>query len=164
MSTHPFDILPVDTGATFIFTPCPGIKDVSLQTSVSQLKAAGAQAIVTLMYQEEMDKHQASELPNVCQEQGVEWFQLPISDDAGPNQDFEQAWREQLAQIMAILNDKGTIAVHCKGGSGRTGLVIGLLMNQLGIDKQAAKTLVQSIRSKALVNPNQLAFFEQFAG
>ena len=164
MNTHPFDSITTNSGARFIFTPCPGTKDANLTESVEQLKQAGAQAIVTLMYQEEMDKNQASQLPQVCEQQGVSWFQLPISDDAAPNQDFLSKWHEHLADLLAILKQQGTIAVHCKGGSGRTGLVIGLLMNELGLSKEQAKTLVQSVRPKALINSAQLNYYNEFGG
>lgn len=162
MATHPFDILSLDSGAKFIFTPCPGTKDTTAEASVAQLKQAGTQAIITLMYSTEMDDNNASDLPNICKQQQIKWFQLPISDDAAPNQDFSTNWSVYLADIIKILEQQGTVAVHCKGGSGRTGLVIGLLLNKLGIDKKKAKELVQSIRPKALTNPVQLGYFEHF--
>ncbi|WP_240721965.1 hypothetical protein [Pseudoalteromonas phenolica] len=49
MSLHPFDKLTVKNDISFLFTPCPGIRDANLVDSVSQLKAAGTSAIVTLM-------------------------------------------------------------------------------------------------------------------
>lgn len=164
MNTHPFDAITIDSGARFIFTPCPGTKEATLTESVEQLKQAGAQAIITLMYQQEMDKNQANQLPQICEQQGLGWFQLPISDDAAPNEDFLSKWHEQVADILAILKQQGTIAVHCKGGSGRTGLVIGLLMNELGVNKEQAKTLVQSVRPKALSQPVQLNYYNEFVG
>ena len=40
MALHPFDKLTVKSNISFLFTPCPGIKDANLVDSVSQLKAA----------------------------------------------------------------------------------------------------------------------------
>ena len=162
MQTHPFDKLTLDNGASFIFTPCPGTKDVGLTTSVKQLKDAGAQAVVTLMYELEMKKNAANSLPNVCNEQGIKWFQLPILDDDAPNDDFATAFKCHLDDMLSILRDKGTVAVHCKGGSGRTGLVIGLLMYELGYDKANIINQVQKIRPKALSHPVQVSFFNAF--
>ncbi len=163
MNTHPFDILALDSGASFIFTPCPGTKTFDLVTSVQQLKQAGAKAIVSLMYDEELNNNGASQLSEVCGQESVRWFQLPISDDAAPNEDFLDSWNTNLDELMLLLNNQQTIAVHCKGGSGRTGLVIALLMLQLGLDKSEVKSLVQSIRPKSLTNSEQLNYFEQFA-
>lgn len=162
MHIHPYDILALDNGASFIFTPCPGTKDVDLTTSITQLKDAGAQAIVTLMYDAEMKKNDAETLPQVCDQQGVKWFQLPILDDDAPNEDFAAVFKSHLDDLLAILRNQGTIAVHCKGGSGRTGLVIGILMFELGYDKADIINQVQKIRPKALSHPVQLSFFNEF--
>ncbi|MGS2719745.1 phosphatase domain-containing protein [Paraglaciecola aestuariivivens] len=162
MQSHPYDKLTLNNGASFIFTPCPGTKDVDLTTSLKQLKAAGAQAIVTLMYDAEMKKNQAEALPQVCEAQSIKWFQLPILDDDAPNEDFATAFKSHLNDILAILRNQGTIAVHCKGGSGRTGLVIGVLMYELGYDKSEIINQVQKVRPKALTHPVQLSFFNEF--
>ena len=162
MQTHPYDKLTLDNGASFIFTPCPGTKSVDLETSLSELKSAGAEAILTLMYDKELTKLGAASLPAQCQALDVKWFQLPILDDDAPNADFEAAFDNHRKQILEILNNQGTVAVHCKGGSGRTGLVIGLLMVQLGCDKPAVIEQVQKMRPKALKHPVQLTYFNEF--
>lgn len=159
---HPYDKLTLNNGASFIFTPCPGTKEVDLTSSVSQLKDAGAQAVITLMYDQEIEKLGAQSLPQSCHDLALKWFQLPILDDDAPNADFAKAFQEHIGEILNILNNQGTIAVHCKGGSGRTGLVIGLLMIQLGLDKQDIINKVQSIRAKSLKHPVQLDFFNNF--
>ena len=48
MSSHPFDKLPLSTDGALIFTPCPGTKGASLNDSLARLKAAGAEAVITL--------------------------------------------------------------------------------------------------------------------
>ncbi|KPM83046.1 dual specificity protein phosphatase family protein [Pseudoalteromonas sp. BZK2] len=161
MQSHPFDILQLETGA-FIFTPCPGTKGVGLSQSVADLKAAGAKAIITLMYDEELVKNGAQQLVIECEQAGLSWFQLPILDDDAPNEAFSLAFNKHLNDILAIIKSGGSVAVHCKGGSGRTGLVIGLLMHELGYAKNDIVTQVQAIRPKSLHNPVQRSFFDNF--
>ena len=161
MQSHPFDILQLETGA-FIFTPCPGTKGVGLSQSVADLKAAGAKAIITLMYDEELVKNGAQQLTIECEQAGLSWFQLPILDDDAPNEAFSLAFNKHLNDILAIIKSGGSVAVHCKGGSGRTGLVIGLLMHELGYAKNDIVTQVQAIRPKSLHNPVQRSFFDNF--
>ncbi|MCH2088442.1 MAG: dual specificity protein phosphatase family protein [Pseudoalteromonas sp.] len=161
MQSHPFDILQLETGA-FIFTPCPGTKGVGLSQSVADLKAAGAKAIITLMYDEELVKNGAQQLAIECEQAGLSWFQLPILDDDAPNEAFSLAFNKHLNDILAIIKSGGSVAVHCKGGSGRTGLVIGLLMHELGYAKNDIVTQVQAIRPKSLHNPVQRSFFDNF--
>lgn len=161
MQSHPFDILQLETGA-FIFTPCPGTKGVGLSQSVADLKAAGAKAIITLMYDEELVKNGAQQLAIECEQAGLSWFQLPILDDDAPNEAFSLAFNKHLNEILAIIKSGGSVAVHCKGGSGRTGLVIGLLMHELGYAKNDIVNQVQAIRPKSLHNPIQRSYFDNF--
>lgn len=156
--SHPFDMLPLTTGK-LIFTPCPGTKGTSLVDAVTQLKAAGATAIITLMPQQELTQNNADSLGAICAELGIQWFQLPIEDDCAPEQAFEQAFASHKAEILALLQANHTVAIHCKGGSGRTGLVAAILMIELGYSKADATAQVQSLRPKALGHPVHQAYF-----
>ncbi len=71
-----------------------------------------------------------------------------MPDDAVPNQVFEPQWQANKANILNIINNKGTIAVHCKGGFGRTGLAIGLILLDFGWSGDKALTEVQKLRPK----------------
>lgn len=166
MSPHPFDSLPLDPlnehGAKLIFTPCPGTKEQGLAESLSTLKAAGTQMLLTLMFDDEMARNDVSDMAAQCVSQHITWVQLPILDDAAPGAEFEASWLANKAQILAVLNRQGTIAVHCKGGSGRTGLVIGLILASLGWPKDKVVTAVQALRPKALAHPVQREYFDGF--
>jgi protein-tyrosine phosphatase len=163
MHTHPYDVLTLDNGAQLIFTPCPGTKEASLQESLSTLKEAGTTMLLTLMFDEEREKNNAQTLPESCAQQGIKWLQLPILDDAAPDPIFEAKWRQHQADILQAIEHKETIAVHCKGGSGRTGLVIGLILLTLGWSAENVIKQVQSLRPNALKHPIQLAYFNAFA-
>ncbi|NTS76501.1 dual specificity protein phosphatase family protein [Catenovulum sp. SM1970] len=162
MLQHPYDTLSLDMGAKLIFTPCPGTKTVELVDSLEQLKQAGADAVLSLMFQNELEKNGAGSIKQACQEQSLAWFQLPISDDAAPDHNFEQAWSEHKDAILAIVKNRGGLALHCKGGSGRTGLVIAIIMNALGIEKDECISKVQAIRPNSMKNLSQRIYFESF--
>lgn len=162
MQTHPFDILTLENGAQLIFTPCPGTKEAPLDEAVATLKQAGTNMLVTLMFNEEMVKHNATDLPSQCAAQNIKWLQLPILDDAAPSEAFESQWQDNKDDIISVINNKGTIAVHCKGGSGRTGLVIGLILLAYGWSGDKVIKAVQELRPKALKNPMQLDYFNTY--
>ena len=86
MSLHPFDKLPLSTGGALIFTPCPGTKGASLSDSLAQLKAAGAEAVITLMPNDEMVRNGVADLPDACRSTQLQWFHFPIEDDASPGE------------------------------------------------------------------------------
>ncbi|MBU2870542.1 tyrosine-protein phosphatase [Colwellia sp. E2M01] len=167
MQTHPFDILTLDDSANensakLIFTPCPGTKEANLEDSIATLKSAGTDMLLTLMFDDEMEKNSALNLPDECAKHGIEWVQLPILDDAAPDEVFATQWRAYKANILNVINNKGTIAVHCKGGSGRTGLVIGLIMLATGLSGDKVISEVQKIRPNSLKNPVQLNYFNSY--
>jgi len=99
---HPFDYLELNTG-TLMFTPCPGSKGVSLSGSLGQLKAAGAAAVITLMPTHELEQNDAAHIGVICEELGMEWYQLPIEDDCAPEQAFETAFTGYKTALVALL-------------------------------------------------------------
>ena len=154
MNTHPFDTLqlPDGTGA-LIFTPCPGTKDADMQQALGQLKAAGATRIITLMPAEEMAQFGVNDLPDVCKRLDLAWHHLPIADDCQPGDDFRAAWSAQGAQLLRAMADGETLAIHCVGGSGRTGLMATILMLESGIVAEQVIDDVRALRPKALRKP-----------
>lgn len=162
MQTHPYDVLTLENDAKLIFTPCPGTKSESLQQSLSTLKSAGTSMLLTLMFDEEMKKNSVISLPTECTKQDIEWVQLPILDDAAPDQEFESQWNKHKTNILSVINNKGVVAVHCKAGSGRTGLVIGLILLALGWPAEKVLKEVQRIRPNTLQNSKQLNYFNSY--
>lgn len=150
MNLHPFDSLPLEQGGRLIFTPCPGTKGVDLEASVAQLEQAGASAIVTLMPEDEMARFEVEALPSVCDQHGLEWFHLPVEDDKAPTVEFQQRWEKQKGRINSILDDNGTLAIHCRGGSGRTGLMAAIILLGRGIPFEQVVSMVQGLRPNAL--------------
>ena len=160
---HPFDYLELNTG-TLMFTPCPGTKGVSLSDSLGQLKAAGAAAVITLMPTHELEQNDAAHIGAICEELGLEWYPLPIEDDCAPEQAFETAFADYKTAILALLREGKKVAIHCKGGSGRTGLMAAILMTQLVYSKTEAQALVQQLRPKTLCHPVHQSYFATFKG
>ena len=161
MSSHPFDKLPLDDGGTLIFTPCPGTKGVSLNDSLGQLARGGAEAVITLMPEDEMVRNEVSELPQACSEVGLKWFHFPIEDDTSPGREFEQAWRIGRERVFGILDQKGAVAIHCKGGSGRTGLMAAIIMLERNIPYEEVVARVKALRPRSLKLTVHVGYLEQ---
>lgn len=162
---HPFDELPVNPGtsatAALIFTPCPGSKGVDLKTSLQQLKAAGAKAVISLTPDEEMTELHVKDLPALCRELDLAWFHCPIGDDQAPGLAFAEGWQQGSALVHQVLRQGGKVAIHCKGGSGRTGLMAAKILLELGLDKIYVKQRVQALRPYALTLKPHLDYFNQ---
>ena len=150
MSSHPFDKLPLSTGGALIFTPCPGTKGASLHDSLAQLKAAGAEAVITLMPIDEMVHNGVADLPGVCRSTQLEWFHFPIEDDTSPRDAFRQSGEAGKGRVFEILGRSGSVAIHCKGGSGRTGLMAAITLCECGMQHDQILDRVKSLRPNAL--------------
>ncbi|MGI2029736.1 dual specificity protein phosphatase family protein [Endozoicomonas acroporae] len=161
MSHHPFDILPLPNGSTFIFTPCPGTKAQNLADSLSTLKKAGADAVVTMLPDTEITILDVARLGQETENTGMQWFQLPVEDDCAPETVFAVAFQQAKDSLLALIAKKATIAIHCKGGSGRTGLMAAVLLLERGMQGNDVKTLVQSIRPNALTLPVHLEYLQK---
>ena len=158
MNKHPFEILALENGAKLIFTPCPGTKLVSLEESIKQFKEIGTSMLITLMFDEEMASNDVLSLPELCNKYQVSWLQLPIIDDEAPSKIFECQWAKYKPIILNELNNKGVVAIHCKGGTGRTGTVIALLLLALGWPVDKIVKEVQGVKPKALKIKKQLSY------
>ncbi len=163
MNMHPFDTLPLESGGRVIFTPCPGTKGVALTDALAQLRQAGAQALITLMPTDELAEYGVSELPRECDRQGMRWLHMPIEDDAAPTADFEKAWRICREEIHQLLDRGGSLAIHCKGGSGRTGLMAGIILAERGLDPQQVGERVRQLRPKSLRLPAHVDYLHSHA-
>ena len=148
--SHPYDKLALAGGATLILTPCPGTKETSVEDAVATLKDAGAQALITLMPDEELAKVGAESLPGSCAAAGIQWFHLPVEDDHAPDERFATAFASQKPTLLSLLVQQGTLAIHCRGGSGRTGFMAAILLLESGMDREDMVRQVQGLRPHAL--------------
>ena len=161
--SHPYDILDVPGSAgQLIFTPCPGSKGTSVDEALATLQAAGADALITLMPAEELARNEATQLAQLCAERGLEWFHLPVADEQVPLADFDQAWEQTADRINELLDAGKRIAIHCKGGSGRTGLIAARILIDRDVPRAAAVASVQALRPKAIQHPAHVGWIERF--
>lgn len=161
--SHPYDVLDVPgSTAQLIFTPCPGSKDTSVSEALTTLQAAGAEALITLMPTEELALNEATQLPQLCAERDLEWFHLPVADEQVPLADFDDAWGESVARISELLSAGKSVAIHCKGGSGRTGLIAARILIDREVPRETAIASVQALRPKAIQHPAHIGWIERF--
>lgn len=162
MQQHPYAVLAAaDVQGKLLLTPCPGTQDSSLEASLDTLKEAGASVLLTLMTTEELIDNAVENLPEYCQLRGIQWFHLPIEDDQAPGELFQLAWESNREQIKQSFMQGDTIAIHCKGGSGRTGLIAAQLLIECGVGLQDALNTVQALRPRAIVKPQHVTYIAQ---
>ena len=160
LAQTPLDTYPVavpETGGTIIITPCPGKRQRDLGLDLSQLKGMGAEAIVTMVQDRELDMLSVRDMAARCEERGLIWLHCPIPDFDGPGAAFERAWADGAGErARAILRRGGTVVSHCRGGIGRAGTVASRLLIELG-----AASPDEALRRVRTARPGAVETWEQ---
>jgi len=161
---HPTWSMPIgDNGAGVIMMPCPGTKEVDLDSTVSQLKEQGVTAILSMMTDEEMKNLHAENLPEVCKQNNIQWFNMETDDHKVPDEDSLSKWDQYKGNLLEVINQGGKVAVHCKGGTGRTGVGVAMLLLELGRDGDQAVADVKALKPGAFNSALTVEFIKKRA-
>ncbi|MGF1698616.1 cyclin-dependent kinase inhibitor 3 family protein [Vibrio lamellibrachiae] len=160
--THPTWELAVEEGA-LVLTPCPGTKGTDLLASLDQLKAQGVKAIVTAINAQEMASKGVEALGEQTKQLGMEWHHIVIEDDQAPDNAFAQQWANASPQLQEIIAEGGKVALHCMGGSGRTGLFAAHLLLERQWPLEKIITDVQALRPGAFTKAIQIEYITAIA-
>ncbi|UPR52085.1 cyclin-dependent kinase inhibitor 3 family protein [Vibrio cyclitrophicus] len=160
--THPTWQLDLEQGA-LILTPCPGTKEATLDASLAQLKEQGVKAIVTALDDHELASKDVAALGEKTHALGMQWFQIEIEDDCAPGADFAAKWQAASPELHNIVDNGGKVAMHCMGGSGRTGLLAAHLLLEKNWDLSKIVQEVQSLRPGAFTKAIQVEYINGVA-
>ncbi len=143
-----------------ILMPCPGTKGVSVLDTFQSLKAQSVDMVITALSDEEMNEKALPPFQTIANEANIAWHQLPIPDDSIPSVQFQNDWMALEPQVLALLSEKRSVALHCMGGSGRTGLLAAHILVALGWSLEDIVKQVQALRPKAFTHPDQRQYIE----
>ena len=161
---HPTWSMPIkDNGAGIIMMPCPGTQDINLESTISQLKGQGVTAILSMMADEEMKNLHAENLSEVCKQNDILWFNMETDDHKVPGEEALSKWNQDKDKLVAASNQGGTVAVHCKGGTGRTGVGVAMLLLELGRNGDQAVADVQALKPGAFKSELTVEFIKDRA-
>lgn len=147
-------------------TICPGKKgpsaygqswDRDLETDLELIRQDWhARVMVTLLDAHEFHMLGVEALHDLASSLlGPQWIHLEITDGEIPDSRFEQQWPLVRAQLIGTLAAGGKVLVHCRGGLGRTGLVVAQLLVETGLPADEAISLVRSVRNGAIETTEQ---------
>jgi protein-tyrosine phosphatase len=130
--------------------PCGG---EFLQDEVSAWSRASVAIVVSLLESEEIRELELRDEPSLCSEQGIVFRHFPIADRGTP-----RSQRDATALIVELHSElvQGlAVAIHCRAGIGRTGLVAGCVLRELKVP--AAEVFHTLSRSRGLAMPDTAA-------
>lgn len=168
--THPLRIdhlTPPGSAGRIGMTICPGKSGASLfggtwardlGTDLEVIKAWAPQAVVTVMEAFEFDLLGVPHFAQQMADQPFRWFHLEVEDSGVPDHRFEAAWPGVKKQLLQMLKDGGSILVHCRGGLGRTGMVVASLLVEMGMSPEQAIQLTRQHRPGAIETSGQESY------
>jgi ADP-ribosyl-[dinitrogen reductase] hydrolase len=113
---------------------------------------------VSLIEDHEFELLGVQSLPEQVEALGLRWWHLPIRDMGTPDERFETRWREAGHELRRLLGEGLSIAVHCRSGLGRTGMIAARLLVELGSEPGAAIARVREVRPAAIETRDQEAY------
>lgn len=131
--------------AEILFGPCPS-QLVPLTGSIKEYCDKGITIIISLLEEEEEQLIGLANERAFCEDQGIAFYQFPITDRGIPSL---SRLTQQLELFYALTFTHNKIYIHCKHGIGRSALLTASLMVR---DGQDIKQVLETIASKRGIN------------
>ncbi len=106
--------------------------------------------IISLTEQKEIDNLGASDFISLIEKEKIPWLQFPIKDFGIVDKAQEILWEPISKNIHQKIKAGGRILVHCRGGCGRTGMIVLRIMIEFGEDPDEALERLRRIRPCAV--------------
>lgn len=132
-----------------------------LRDDVKAYREIGISKIVSLLEHDEASDLGLSDEREVCEAFGIGFVQYPIKDFSLPTTDD---FRELVNSICAALKSGTNVAVHCRAGVGRSGMLSSCVLIQLAVPPDEAVSFVSEARRVSIPDtPEQYQFIKSFA-
>lgn len=147
-------------GLKLALNPAPGLEN-PIAEDLAVLKSSGVEAVVTMLTEEELAKNNLDALGELVESAGLVWFHLPVQDKSMPASEFDARWPQAQAQLKELLEAGKRVCVHCRGGTGRTGVVAAKLLLSCGAEFDTTVEAVRAARPGALNEDEQLEYLRR---
>lgn len=131
-----------------------------LRDDVKAYREIGISKIVSLLEHDEASELGLSDEGDICEAFGIGFAQYPIKDRGLPtNDDF----CELVNSTCVALKNGSNVAVHCRAGIGRSGMLTSCILIQLAVPVDEAVSLVSEARRVTIPDtPEQIQFIKSF--
>ena len=129
------------------------------------LESNSYRALVSLVEVQEFDQFISySKFEETIGKRNFSWFSHPLRDMTAPDEIFTADFFETQSSLLECLRSGEKIAIHCKGGLGRSGTIAALLLCHLGFSAEKSIELVRKSRPGAIETKEQEIFIQANRG
>jgi protein-tyrosine phosphatase len=133
-----------------------------LEDEVRSWRAAGVQAVLSLLTSEEVEELDLTRESAVCEENEIRFHQLPIVDRCVPTSDRDA--EAVIRRIQDELESGINVNVHCRQGIGRSAIIAAALLMEAGVPPERAIERIAKARHVPVPETaGQRAWIDQFA-
>lgn len=133
-----------------------------LDDEVRAWKAAGIDVVVSSLTAEEATEFALQHEASTCESHGIRFLSFAISDRSVP--DSRQEATQFLSRLSQFLISGQNVAIHCRQGIGRSGLIAGALLVLGGATfREAVATISRSRGCEVPETPEQRKWLVDFA-
>jgi protein-tyrosine phosphatase len=107
-----------------------------------RLRQIGCTHVVTLLKESE----HAESIGNMAKNAGLQWIWLPVPNGDYPVGKIHERLIQAMPQLSQLLDEGGSILIHCSAGIHRTGTVAYGLLRWRGVERDEAMRIIGEIR------------------
>ena len=115
-----------------------------LEDELKAWRQAGIDTVVSLLEPNEVRELSLIDEERVCKISGCDYLSFPIPDRQVPSS--SDATRRFVAELVTRLRSGSGVAIHCRAGIGRTGLIAACVLCELGIGSTTAFAMLRAAR------------------
>ena len=147
----------VEGGGRLGISPLPG-RCGALASDLDVIADWNPELVVSLTERAEMNEFGAGDLAAGLAARDIDWSHLPIRDLGPPDGAGAASWPRLSRRINAILDDRGGVLLHCRGGKGRSGMILLRLLVERGEAVQHALARLRAARPGAVETDAQMSW------
>jgi len=133
-----------------------------LEDEIAGWRKAGIDAVVSLLTPQENEDLQLAAESGLAQASGLRFVALPV-EDRGVPPSWDDAARA-LAKAGEMLGQGRNVAIHCRQGIGRSGMIAAALLIKCGSAPEDALKVIGEARGLPVPEtPEQLAWVREFS-
>jgi predicted protein tyrosine phosphatase len=114
--------------------------------------------VISTATEVEMFQAGAQDFGSDIQSRASRWVHLPIEDFNAPPRTVLDEWPSVSSTVRHALSGGGRVMLHCKGGCGRSGMLVLRLMVECGEQPDKALARLRALRPCAVETDAQMAW------